>query len=29
MSTEAESNPRNKVRRRSAWAGPLALVLLF
>ena len=30
MSAETENNtPNNKVRRRSAWLGPLALVLLF
>lgn len=29
MSSETEFNPQNKVRRRSAWLGPLALVLLF
>ena len=29
MSSEVENTPQNKVRRRSAWLGPLALVLLF
>ena len=29
MNSEPGFNPQNKVKRRSAWAGPLALVLLF